>query len=95
MANVDESVILKVAQLSKLSVTSEEVQIYIPQFKQVLEHFDELKTLNTDHIEPLITPIELVEHLRVDECKNDYTTEELLNNAPDKMGLLFKVPPVI
>lgn len=92
---VDEKLILQLARLAKLSVTEQEVQNYIPQIQKVLDHFSELNSLNTDNIEPLITPVEIAEHLREDVVDKKISTEELIQLAPEKVGQLIKVPPVI
>ena len=92
---VDEKLILQLARLAKLSVTEQEVQNYIPQIQKVLDHFSELNSLNTDNIEPLITPVEVAEHLREDVVDKKISTEELIQLAPEKVGQLIKVPPVI
>lgn len=97
MAHVDLDIIYKIANLAKLQITEDEAKEYVPQIQKVLSHFDELTTLNTDHIEPLITPVQIEPTLRSDELKIEsaQTKEQILENAPDRMGQLFKVPPVV
>lgn len=92
---IDENTIRQIAKLAKLTVTDAEIASYMPQIQKILNHFSELKDLNTDHVEPLITPVDLRGYLREDQVEKKITTQDLLENAPEKVGALFRVPPVI
>lgn len=92
---INEDTIKQIAHLAKLTVTDTEISYYLPQIQKVLNHFSELKDLNTDNVEPLITPVDLKGYLRNDVVEKSISTEDLLKTAPDKIGALFKVPPVI
>lgn len=93
--SVDEKLIKEIAKLAKLTISHEEIVNYIPHMQKVLSHFSELETLNTEDVEPLITPVDLVSHLREDQVHKSIETEALLDVAPEKVGQLFRVPPVI
>lgn len=95
MTDINQFTIQKIANLAKLKITESEAADYVPQIQNILSHFDELKGLNTDQIEPLMTPVQLSVHMRPDQAEKNFSTEELLKNAPDRVGLLFKVPPVV
>ncbi len=92
---INENIIKQIAHLAKLTVTDEEIAYYLPQIQKVLSHFSELNDLDTNNIEPLITPVDLKGYLRSDIVEKVISTDELLQTAPDKVGALFKVPPVI
>lgn len=92
---IDQKTIHRIAQLARLHVNENEAEQYAAQLTKVLTHFQEISTIDTSKIEPLITPTDIALILREDVAKHEFTTEELLKNAPDKMGQLFKVPPVI
>lgn len=92
---LNENTIRQIAQLAKLTVTDAQVASYVPQMKKILDHFSELENLNTDHVEPLITPVDLKGYLRNDVVEKTVSTADLLETAPEKVGALFKVPPVI
>ncbi len=92
---INEALIRQIAKLAKLTISDEEITNYMPHMKKVLNHFGELATLNTDHIEPLITPVDLKSYLREDKVDKNISTEELLEGAPSSVGQLFQVPPVI
>ncbi len=92
---VDIKTIQKIAHLARLHVDEHEAQLYSEQLSKVLNHFEQIASVDTSGVEPLITPVETELVLRPDQVDQSISTQELLQNAPDKMGQLFKVPPVL
>lgn len=85
----------KVASLARLSLTPEEEKQFQAQLTEVFKYFDEINVINTENVEPMVTPSQLEEAWRDDVVSNSLSTEEALANAPEKSGNLFKVPPVV
>ena len=92
---IDKKNIEHIAKLARLKVTPEEATEYGDQLTKVLAHFKQISKINTDNIEPLVTPSEIEFFLREDTSSQDFQTEDMLKNAPEKAGNLFKVPPVV
>lgn len=92
---IDQKTALSVAHLARLKISEEEAQSIAQQLSKVLNHFEEISKINTDGIEPLVTPSEIESYWRPDEQKHEYSAEEMVANAPDRAGHLFKVPPVV
>lgn len=92
---IDEAAIKKLSKLAKLSIAEAELPQYRDQLQKIMQHFEQISQIETVNVEPLITPIPLEIHLRKDEIIQEVTVQEILQNAPDKSGNLFKVPPVI
>ena len=92
---IDEKTIIHIAKLARLSITPEEAKEYGEQLTKVLGHFQQISKIDTKNIEPLVTPSEINFYTRADEVKQETTAGEILENAPDKAGNLFKVPPVV
>ena len=84
-----------VAELACLDIRSDEESQFQNNFDQVMSYFSELENVNTDGIEPMVTPHEFTSKLRADEVRPDLSVDELLKNAPDVKDGLFKVPPVV
>lgn len=84
-----------IANLAKLQLTDAEVETYADQMSRILKYFEELKKLDTQDAEPLITASDIEYWMRDDEVKNGLGAEGSLKNAPSKTGNLFKVPPVV
>lgn len=92
---IDHKTIEKIAQLARLNLSQEEIVAQGQQLEKVLKHFDQIAKINTENIQPLVTPADIEFYARPDEAIKETTTEEILANAPDKAGNLFKVPPVV
>ena len=85
----------KVAKLARLQLNSEEEVVLQKQVESIIGYFEELKNIDTQAVEPLVTPSEIEPTLRVDEVVRWDENELALENAPEKSGNLFKVPPVV
>lgn len=92
---IEKSVIENIAKLARLSVPEAQLEEYSKQLSVVMQYFEQITKVKTDNVEPLVTPTEIEVYWREDEVKHELTTEEILANAPDKIGNLFRVPPVI
>ena len=86
--NIDD-----ISRLACLNLTDEEKQGL--QLPKILEHFTRLSEINTDGVEPMVTPIEMEQQLREDVVTNPMSSEEALKNAPEVSNNAFKVPPVV
>lgn len=87
--------VLKVSRLARLSITDQEAEDYGAQFEKILEYFKALASVSTDNIEPLVTPTPIELFMREDIVNQTHSVEDILSNAPDLRGHLFKVPPVV
>ena len=92
---IDKKTIEHIAKLARLHITDDEAQEYSSQLAKALGHFEQISKINTEGIEPLVTPTEIEAYWREDVVKHDFTAEEMTANAPAKVGNLFKVPPVV
>jgi aspartyl-tRNA(Asn)/glutamyl-tRNA(Gln) amidotransferase subunit C len=92
---IDLAEIQKIALLARLEISSEKAKEHAVQLQRVLKHFEQIAQVNTEGVEPLITPTEIEVYWREDEVIQELTPDEILANAPDKIGHLFRVPPVI
>lgn len=92
---ISKEQILKIAKLSRLSLNPEEEAHFSDQFSAILNYFEQMAQINTEGIEPLITPTEMEFHWREDEAVHWDLGKEVVEAAPDKSGRLFKVPPVV
>jgi len=92
---IDKKTIEHIAKLARLKITEEEAQEYSTQLAKALNHFEQISKINTEGVEPLVTPTEIEPFWREDVVKQEFTAEEMTANAPAKAGNLFKVPPVV
>lgn len=84
----------KVSQLSRLKLSHDELTAIQSQLSAVLENFEQIAQVKTDGVRPLLNASEIAQSLRPDVVEA-FDSEKLLENAPEKSGRLFKVPPVV
>ena len=92
---IDQTLIEKLAKLSQLDFSQEAKNKMEQDLNKILAFVDELNTLNTDDIEPLVYINEEVNKLRDDKVGEHLPKEKVLKNAPDKDSDYFKVPTVL
>ena len=92
---IDSDKINHIAKLARLKITPEEASAFSQQISTILDSFEKISKVNTEGVEPLVTPTDIVCVLREDNEEQEFTTEELMQNAPARVGKLFKVPPVV
>jgi aspartyl-tRNA(Asn)/glutamyl-tRNA(Gln) amidotransferase subunit C len=85
----------QIASLAKLQLSEKEAVALTEQLGHVLNHFEQVAKINTDGIEPLVTPTDMPNFLRDDVVVQETSVEEIMSNAPQRTGHLFTVPPVV
>jgi aspartyl-tRNA(Asn)/glutamyl-tRNA(Gln) amidotransferase subunit C len=87
--------VLHVAQLARLTVTDEEVDVLTEQLAAVLEHAADVEALDTTGVPPTAHPVPLLNVLRNDEVGPSLDREEVLGQAPAAEEGRFRVPPIL
>ena len=90
---MDKKEIKHLAELSKLEFTDEELESFDFEFEKLIELADIIKNANRDG-ERKLNMIDMNE-LREDNPKSGYSSEILLENAPDKKKGYFVVPRIV
>jgi len=90
-----EAQVRHVAQLSRLELSTAEVQQFGAQLSRVLEYVSKLNELDLTGVEPLAHALDLQNVLREDEAVPGLTPEAALANAPAQDPPFFKVPKVL
>ena len=84
-----------VAELAKVGLTADEIELYRKQLSAILEYAGRLQQLDTIGIAPTASVLPLHCILRVDEVKPGLSTDAVLRNAPEVEQSQFRVPPVL
>ncbi len=92
---IDQKTIAHIAKLARLYVTDDEAKLYGEQLSKVLGQFEQISKVDTSQTEPLVTPTDIESFWREDKVEKELTAEEIVENAPQKTGNLFTVPPVV
>lgn len=92
---ITDETIKYVAHLARLELDEREIGLYTKQLNSILDYMEKLNMLDTSGIVPTSHPMPLESPLREDEIKESFTVEKSTQNAPERMGSFFKVPPII
>lgn len=78
------------AELSRITLTPEELEKFTPQMETILESVSVLQDVNTDGVQPMKAHVKFNE-LREDVPQESLTQEEVLRNAKHKESGFVKV----
>ncbi|MEQ8706810.1 MAG: Asp-tRNA(Asn)/Glu-tRNA(Gln) amidotransferase subunit GatC [Phaeodactylibacter sp.] len=92
---IDESLILKLEQLSRLQLSASERSGIREDLNRILEMVEQLEELDTEGVAPLTYINEDVNVMREDTIRGQTDRTAALKNAPDQDGAYFRVPKVI
>lgn len=84
-----------IALLARLELSPAERERAATELSQILEHFEQLKKLDTDNIEPTSHVFPVVNVLREDVARMGLSIDAALQNAPAKAANQFQVPRVV
>jgi aspartyl-tRNA(Asn)/glutamyl-tRNA(Gln) amidotransferase subunit C len=84
-----------IAQLARLELTEEEINLYRQQLSAVLDYITRLQELDTTAIPPTSSVLPSRTPLRPDIPRPGLPVEDLLSNAPLTSDRQFRVPPVL
>jgi aspartyl-tRNA(Asn)/glutamyl-tRNA(Gln) amidotransferase subunit C len=84
-----------IALLARLELSPAEEQAFAEQLDHILSHFEKLRQLDTDGVEPTAHIVAMDTPFRDDVVRNAPAVQELLSNAPARDGDFFKVPKII
>ena len=85
----------RVAKLSRLLLSDDEVARFGAQLSNVLDYFTKLSELDVEDVQPMAHAADVTNVLREDVPKDGLSTEAALANAPVQMPPFFKVPKVL
>jgi len=92
----DKQTVNHVAELSRLSLSEEEISVYSRQLVRILDYIDKLKKLDISNISPTSHPLTSLKNVfRKDMIKKSLSPDEALANAPDRKDDFFCVPKII
>lgn len=96
MPTITKETVQKIADISKLTLSDEEVEQMIDHLSSFMNFANKLNELNTEDVEPTthIFP-EQTTALRKDEADRVLTQEKALKNAPEQKDGHFKVPSIL
>jgi aspartyl-tRNA(Asn)/glutamyl-tRNA(Gln) amidotransferase subunit C len=95
MASITRQDVEHVAHLARLHLTDEEVDRMQTQLSNILEAIETLQQVDTSHVGPTASVIQLENVMREDEVRPGLTREAALANAPLRDDPFLRVPTVL
>ena len=92
---IDETQVRRVALLSRLELSDQEVSQFSTQLSAIVEYIEKLNELDTDNVEPLAHCLPVHNVFRVDLPQPSLSNDAALANAPDREVEYFKVPKIL
>ena len=87
--------VIHIAALARMGMSEAEIEKAREQLSNILENFEVLKEIDTTNVPPTAQSINLQNVLREDNSRESLPMEDVLANAPDREGDLFKLRPVL
>lgn len=84
-----------IALLARVGMTPEEVERYREQLSNILENFQVLQQVDTNNVQPTSHSIALENIMREDVPSPSFPQEEIVANAPQEEGGLFRVKAIL
>jgi len=86
----------KIARLARLSITDQEMPVYVTSLSSIVNFVDELAKVHTDAVVPMAHPLDgQHQRLRADTVSETDHHEKYQANAPAVQAGLYVVPRVI
>ena len=92
---LDTNTINKISKLARIKLSEEEAKELLKDMNSILDWVEQLNEVNTDNVEPLANISSSTLPKRKDEAKDINTSDEILQNSPDKLEGYFAVPKVV
>jgi aspartyl-tRNA(Asn)/glutamyl-tRNA(Gln) amidotransferase subunit C len=84
-----------IAALCRIGMTDEDLDVMPEQLSHVLEMFRTLQELDTENVPPTGHSVSVEMVMRADESHDSFSPENVLANAPQRDGGLFRVRVVL
>jgi len=85
----------KVARLARLKLSDADATMFSRQLGDVLGYIQQLNTVPTDNVEPMVHALPVQNVLRADELRPSLPRPAALQNAPRADGKFFLVPQIL
>jgi aspartyl-tRNA(Asn)/glutamyl-tRNA(Gln) amidotransferase subunit C len=92
---LDTNTINKIAKLARIRLSDKEANEFLKDINSILDWVEQLNEVNTDKVEPLTNISSSALTKRKDEAQDMNSSDEILQNSPDKLEGYFVVPKVV
>jgi aspartyl-tRNA(Asn)/glutamyl-tRNA(Gln) amidotransferase subunit C len=91
---VDAKLVREIATLARLDLSQQETEMFVSQFKDILDYVSILNEVDTENVPPAYLSTANRSATREDEIEESVPTEEFLVNAPEAKDGYIVIPRV-
>ena len=91
---VDEKLVKDIATLARLDLSPEETEMFVSQFRDILDYVSILNEVDTENVPPAYLSTANRSVTREDRIEDSVPTEEFLANAPQSKDEYVLIPRV-
>lgn len=92
---MDDATLARLGHLSRILMQDEERAALLQDLRTILRFVDEIKSVQTEGVEPLAHPLDTVQSLRTDSAIDDIEREKYQQIASKTVDGFYVVPKVI
>lgn len=92
---IDRKLVEKVASVARLSLTDKEIEMFIPQLREIIRAFSKIDEVDTSSAKPAFQPVVIRNAMRDDINGKCLTQQEALSNTEHKQDGYFKGPRAV
>lgn len=92
---MNKDYVLEIANLCKISFGEDELDSFIGDFEKVLKFVDNIKTVDTENVEPTYHVNQYESYMRDDIVKVGLTSKEATMNTKEEQYGYFKVLKIV
>jgi aspartyl-tRNA(Asn)/glutamyl-tRNA(Gln) amidotransferase subunit C len=85
----------RIAKLARIRVDEAEIAVLQAELNAILGYVEQLNEVDVTGVEPLSGGAQMAMRLREDVCTDGGIAEQILANAPERIGMFFAVPKVV
>ena len=89
---ISEQEVKKIAELSRLSLTNEELKKRTKDMNNILDYMDTLNEIDTENVEELYNVHDMNNSLREDNYESSLDKKNVLANSPNSNSDYIEVP---
>ena len=95
MSEIDKATVAKIARLSRIKIEEDKLELLAGELNNIMGWVEQLAEVNTDHIQPMSSPVDAKLRWRDDVVSDGDKQESVLKNGPLTEYGFFAVPKVI
>lgn len=93
--SLDPATVRRIATLARIRVEDNQIEALRDELNGILGWIEQLNEVNVDGIEPLAGASAMALKMREDVVTDGNRTDQILSNAPERIGDFFAVPKVV